>query len=429
MLSLLLEPGSPASMSLFALFSINSMGLRYGMSKLCQILIPLLGYILIRDLLIQGFLLRQPAVQALLQRLQNTQTFQRWQGDLPQFFDQTLGLMAWKIGCDLGFFLIVDALGPWERAFTWSGLLPYTLIQYFFYYLVGRRMLIEGALNPFQPRPTTLPPVQRPNLSHRLLSKYLHEDVNVTSEHIPLRQVFLKPVVDYGGLVASWSFYTVGIFYSQSGEMTLAPVIHFGFFQMLTFYLVNTYGYILGYNLGELLYLRLSELDEQVSQWRRSQAQILPRSDKDLRSQVFWSVNDRLSSLREQFQTLKYTQLQPVFAFFDRYGLNLRWLLSASGGVFCVILVAPSWSHTLLDLGKSADHVLFQVAGHINSNQVEQVEQAIHPVALPASEQVITGFPEAWAALYQGELPAAEELALNAPFSLSSPVSAPPLSP
>lgn len=414
-LPLLFESGLPASIPLLALFSINSMGVRYGMSKLCQILIPLLGYILIRDLLIQGFLLRQPAVQSLVQRLQKTKTFQRWQGDLPQFFDQTLGLMAWKIGCDLGFFLIVDALGPWERAFTWSGLLPYTLIQYFLYYLVGRRMLIEGALNPFQPRPTTLPPSQRPSLTQRLLSKYLHEDVNVTSEHIPLRQVFLKPVVDYGGLVASWSFYTVGIFYSQSGQMTLAPVIHFGFFQMLTFYLVNTYGYILGYNLGELLYLRLAELDEQVSQWGRQQAQVLPRSAKDLRSQVFWSVRDRITNLREQFQTLKYTQLQPVFQFLDRYGLNLRWLLSASGGVFCVILVAPSWSHTMLNLGKSADHLFFQIAGQVNSHQVEQVSQAIRPLALPPSSDLLTGFPESWAALYQEDLPTAEDIALQTP--------------
>ncbi|MGA1473821.1 MAG: hypothetical protein ACO4AI_01405 [Prochlorothrix sp.] len=419
MMQLLLGSDWITHPSFLALFSINSMGMRYGMSKLCQILIPLLGYILIRDLLIQGVLLRQPAVQSLLQRLQGTQFFQRWQGDLPQLFDQALGLMAWKIGCDLGFFLIVDALGPWERAFTWSGLLPYTLIQYFLYYWVGRRMLIEGALNPFQPRPTTPPPAQRPTLTKRLLSKYLHEDVNVTSEHIPLRQVFLKPVVDYGGLVASWSFYTVGIFYSQSGEMTLAPVVHFGFFQMLTFYLVNTYGYILGYNLGELLYLRLSELDERLSQWGRRQAQILPRSGQDLPSQLFWQVKDRVDRLREQFQTLKYTQLQPVFAFLDRYGLNLRWLLSASGGVFCVILVAPSWSHTMLDLGKSADRVLFQVAGRINSHQVEQVEQAIHPRALPPSADLLTGFPEAWAALYQDPLavdsPTAEEVALKTP--------------
>ncbi len=398
-----------------ALFSINSMGLRYGASKLCQILMPLLGYILIRDLLIQGFLLQQPATQKLLQRLQQWPAVQRWQGDFPKIFEQTLGLLSWKIGCDLGFFLIVDALGPWERAFTWSGLLPYTVIQYFLYYLVGRRMVIEGALNPFQARPITPPPRQRPNLAKRLLSKYFHEDVNVTSSYTPLRQVFLKPVVDYGGLVASWSFYTVGLFYAQTGQVTLEPLVGFSFFSMFTFYVVNTYGYILGFNLGELLYFRLAALEEYIARWGRQQAQVIEPDGKDLRSKLFWGVSRGLAALDRSVQTLKYTQLQPLLGFCDRYGLNLRWLLSAGGGVICVVLVAPSWSHTLFSLGNSMDQLLFQVAGHLSPAQVAQVQQAMDSQPLPPSQTIIQGFPEAWANLYLKDLPSGAEVALQTP--------------
>ena len=61
----------------FSLFSINSMGLRYGASKLFQILIPLLAYIIIRDGLILGILAKQPLIQTWIERGSQHPWFER----------------------------------------------------------------------------------------------------------------------------------------------------------------------------------------------------------------------------------------------------------------------------------------------------------------------------------------------------------------
>ncbi|NEP54885.1 MAG: hypothetical protein F6K65_41320, partial [Moorea sp. SIO3C2] len=178
------------------LIPANSMGIRYGASKLFQILIPLGGYLLVRDLLLERILFPVAVRERLWQQLPKGPRWESLRKQLPGLFEQALGFATWKIGCDLGFFLVVTGLGPWQRAFTWSGLIPYTLIQYFIYYLIGRKMLIEGQLNPFKSPPAKAPSSERRSLWRRLMSKYLHEDLNATSEDIPLRQVLLKPLVD-----------------------------------------------------------------------------------------------------------------------------------------------------------------------------------------------------------------------------------------
>ena len=384
-----------------SLFSFNSVGVRYGASKLFQILIPLLSYILLRDLLLQRLLFKQPFFQNLIKRLNSQPFLQGFNRDLPTLFEQVLGLMSWKIGCDLGFFLIVTGLGPWQRAFTWGGLIPYTLVQYFLYYLVGRKMLIEGAWNPFKPRPDQRPPSQRPSLGRRIFSKYFHEDLNVTSENIPLRQVLLKPIVDYGGLVTSWSLYTVGLFFIQSGEFNLAPVTDFAFFQMLTFYLVNTYGYILGFNLGELLYLGLARLEEWSSEWRRGQVKRMDQETIDPLRLLFWRLGDSFDRWTQTLEEMKYVEFAAIYPVLQKYGLNLRWLLSASGGVFCVVLVAPGFASFMMSLGSSANQFWFANYGQMPPSQLEQVQPL--PTAgesLPSSRRIISGFPEAWKSLY-----------------------------
>jgi hypothetical protein len=383
-----------------SMLSFNSMGIRYGASKLFQILIPLASYILIRDLVIQDFLLRQPIVQALIQNLSKHPFFKSFSADLPLVFEQTLGFMAWKIGCDLGFFLIVSGLGPWERAFTWAGLIPYTIVQYFFYYLIGRKMIIEGVLNPFKPNLPQIPSSTRPALWKRIFAKYFHEDMNVTSENTALRQVILKPWVDYAGLVTSWSLYTVGMFFIQSGEINLAPVINFSFFQMLTFYLVNTYGYILGFNLGEFLYLGLAQLEEFFSEWKREKAVFIFKDENPF-SQLFWGLVKALDTLNLYSQELKYVQLPGLYPLLEKYSLNWRWLLSASGGVLCVTLVAPGFSSLMLSLGGTANHAWFETRSEMSAGQLVQVQDTVSEArSLPNSELIISGFPEAWKALY-----------------------------
>ena len=387
-----------------SIFSFNSVGTRYGVSKLFQILIPLLSYILIRDLLLQRLLFNQPFCQNLIKSLNRQPSFQRFNDDLPALFEKVLGLMSWKIGCDLGFFLIVTGLGPWQRAFTWGGLIPYTLVQYFLYYLVGRKMLIEGAWNPFKLSPDTGPPSQRPSLGKRMFSKYFHEDLNATSENIPLRQVLLKPIVDYGALIISWSMYTVGLFFIQSGEFNLAPVTGFAFFQMLIFYLVNTYGYILGFNLGELLYLGLARLEEWSSEWRRGQIDRMGQEGVNPLQLLFLRLGNGFEHWTQTIEEMKYVEFAAIYPVLQKYGLNLRWLLSASGGVFCVILVAPGLASLMMSLGSSANQLWFTNYGQMPLSELEQVQPLpTSGESLPPSELVISGFPEAWKSLYGAE--------------------------
>jgi hypothetical protein len=373
----------------FSLFSINSMGLRYGASKLFQILIPLLAYIIIRDGLILGVLAKQPLIQSWIERESQRPWLERLKENFPQLVERTIGFMAWKIGCDLGFFLIVTGLGPWSRSFTWAGLIPYTVVQYIFYYWLGRRVIVEGA--PLSPVaiPVTSVPTGRPAAWKRWVSKYLHEDMNVTSETIPLRQVIFKPIVDYLGLVLSWSLYTIGLFFTQSGEVNWLPLLHFSFFQMLTFYLVNTYGYVLGFNLGEMVYIKLSELQEIWLKWRRDKLNansLKPLTLKDFHATVALA---------------KYPFFDPIQALINRYGLTGRWLVSASAGVFCIMILAPTVAGWMFSLQSNAQDLWFQSQGTMVESQALQVEQSfINDRVLPDAQPMIDQFPSLWSDLY-----------------------------
>jgi len=383
--------------------SIDPMGIRYGSSKLFQILVPLTSYMVLRDLVLKKLVLRDKLIEKFNQLLPNNSFFDQFRRDLPKIFDQTVGFLSWKVGCDLGFFLIVTGMGPWERAFTWSGLLPYTIAQYFVYFLIGRRMLVDGQLNPFsQAVSDQSTPEPRPWWK-QLLSKYLHEDLNVTNEYVPLRQVFLKPFVDYGGLVLSWSLYNVGIFFFQSGEMNFAPVIQFAFFQMLTFYLVNTYGFIIGYNIGEWIETAISALEERFSRWRRQQIPMV--NDSSQESQSLPKTLYRLSeSLKLTWQNIKYGYLWRVQTFLGQYGIGRKWVLTTVSGVFAVIIIAPSVSDVMFAVGNNVSDLWFDRMGEVDQVQVAQVEPSVsEQFNLPNSEVVISRFPEFWQALYTPE--------------------------
>ncbi|PSO50424.1 MAG: hypothetical protein BRC33_03000 [Cyanobacteria bacterium SW_9_44_58] len=382
---------------------IDPMGIRYGSSKLFQILVPLTSYMVLRDLFLKKLVLKKQIIEKFNQILPDNSFFNQFRSDLPKIFDQTVGFLSWKVGCDLGFFLIVTGMGPWERAFTWSGLLPYTIAQYFVYFLIGRRMLVDGQLNPFsQSSSNPVTPQPRPWWK-QLLSKYLHEDLNVTNEYVPLRQIFLKPFVDYGGLVLSWSLYNVGIFFFQSGEMNFAPVIQFAFFQMLTFYLVNTYGFIIGYNIGEGIETLISALEERLSRWKRKQIRAV---DDSSRESPNFSV--RLYHLSESFklawQNIKYGYLWQLQRFLGQYGIGRKWLLTTVSGVFAVVIIAPSVSDVMFSVGNNMSDLWFNRMGEVDQVQVAQIEPSVSDqLNLPNSEVVISRFPEFWQALYTPE--------------------------
>lgn len=380
--------------------SIDPMGVRYGSSKLFQILVPLTSYMVLRDLFLKKLVLRDAVVKKINQIIPENAFFEQFRADLPQIFDQTVGFLSWKVGCDLGFFLIVTGLGPWERAFTWSGLLPYTIIQYFVYFLIGRRMLVDGQLNPFSNSSTTETKTPQPrSWWKQLLSKYLHEDLNTTNEYVPLRQVFLKPFADYGGLVLSWSLYNVGIFFFQSGEMNLAPVIQFTFFQMLTFYLVNTYGYVIGYNVGEWIETGLCALEERLSRWQRNQLGLESYSDGKSTPQVIF--HGVLASINSSWQNIKYGYLWRFQTFLGQYGIGRKWIITTVSGVFAVVLIAPSFSGVMFDVGNKVSDLWFDRMGKVDQVQLAQIEPSMsEPINLPSSQVVISQFPEFWQALY-----------------------------
>jgi len=384
--------------------SIDPMGIRYGSSKLFQILVPLTSYVVLRDIFLKKLVLKEAVIERINQILPKNSFFEQFRSDLPKIFDQTVGFLSWKVGCDLGFFLIVTGLGPWERAFTWSGLLPYTIIQYFVYFLIGRRMLVDGQLNPFSQGETeTVTPEPRPWWK-RLLSKYLHEDLNTTNEYVPLRQVFLKPFVDYGGLVLSWSLYNVGIFFFQSGEMNLAPVIQFTFFQMLTFYLVNTYGYVIGYNIGEWIETGISVLEERFSSWKRQQTRLMEKLSDQEQQPLPFKFYNLSESIQQAWQNLKYTYLWELQVFLGQYGIGRKWLLTTVSGVFAVVLIAPPFSNVMFSVGNDMSDLWFQQLGKVDQVQVAQIEPAMSDqINLPNSEVIIAQFPEFWQALYTPE--------------------------
>jgi hypothetical protein len=264
-------------------------------------------------------------------------------------------------------------------------------------------MLVDGQLNPFSQSPSNpVTPKPRPWWK-QILSKYLHEDLNVTNEYVPLRQVFLKPFVDYGGLVLSWSLYNVGIFFFQSGEMNFAPVIQFAFFQMLTFYLVNTYGFIIGYNIGEGIDAAISALEERFSRWKRQQISVV--NDSSQESQSLSVRLYRLSeSLKLAWQNIKYGYLWQLQTFLGQYGIGRKWLLTTVSGVFAVIIIAPSVSDVMFSVGNNMSDLWFDRMGEVDQVQVAQIEPSVSDqLNLPNSEVVISRFPEFWQALYTPE--------------------------
>lgn len=275
---------------------VDAKAFSFGVSKLYQIIVPLGVFALFQELPQRQKLIRR--VVRLVQRFQPSASPEKYE----YLIGLTLGFISWKIGCDLGFMLISQGIPnwKWERAFTWGGLIPYTVLQYVFYYLIGQKIIILGQLNPFKeggdsdsdktaggsswkqflanrfprytdlyyfPGKTSVKYTGRPSPWEMRSAKFLHESMNATSYSVPLRQVVLKPFVDYGGIIISWSFYNVGLLFVQSGEFNISPLIYFNFLEIFAFYVVNVYGYILGYNVGEFLYLRILDLGEFFESW------------------------------------------------------------------------------------------------------------------------------------------------------------------
>ncbi len=371
------------------LAAFDSSALSYGSSKLFQLIMPLGFIILFRELLP----FRQQIIRQLAQWLQGHRSIDTYQESVIDYnntLDRIVGFMTWKIGCDLGFYLVSTGVGTWDRAFTWVGLLPYTFIQYFLYYYVGQKMLIDGQLNPFKKR-DPLPTIHgRPSWFRQFVAKYFHESMNTTSYNIPLRQVLLKPLVDYGCIIVSWPFYTIGILFLQSGEFTLAPLTRFFFLQMLTFYSVNTFGFIVGFNIGEIIYLKAIEWIEVLERWVRDQP-LLQTNDN--------GIIQLGQQLQARWKQVRYGTLWKIKPFIDTYGLNGRWLLTSASGVLFVIVIEPSFASTVFAISDQIQQTWFSLFGNIDLVHVQQI-QHVTSIEMPPSKDLIESFPQAWNSLF-----------------------------
>ncbi|MGK7887980.1 MAG: hypothetical protein AB4042_01505 [Leptolyngbyaceae cyanobacterium] len=360
---------------LLALFD-DTAALSFGGSKLCQIIFPLGSYILFQEL---------PGVKATLRRLVMLIRPNADWGHYEYLISLFLGFTTWKMGCDFGFLIVDTSAVPWTIAFTVAGLIPYAILQYLVTYLFGQKMLMQGKLNPFKDLPPT-PITERPPLWKQFIAKFLHEDMNVTSANVPLRRVFVKPFVDYGGILITWPLYNVGLLFSQSGEVNFSPMINFTFLAIFTFYVVNVLGYILGYNLGEFLYFVLMYLVEWLKKKGR-QWQLYFTSEPTL---VPESPNPVLLTLNMVDDVI----LPPYKQFLNRYGLNLRWLMSISFGVLSVIFLEPFMSAKIFSTAGAIQQSWFYAFGQIDPTHVHQFLSASTDASLLDPAMLTNQFQE-----------------------------------
>lgn len=371
-------------MVLFSLtFPANSTAVSYGASKLFQVLIPLGIYMFFKEV---------PAVKRSLWRLLSPFASAESQWRFEYYFDLALGFMAWKIGCDFGFLIIATGVAEWQRAFTLAGLIPYTIAQFMAYYAIGQKIIIQGQLNPFKEE--YIPPKVsgRPPFWKHLASRWLHESGNATSPNVPLRQVFLKPAMDYGGIVVSWSIYTSGLFFLQSGEVSLAPLFHFTFLEIFTFYLVNVFGFIVGFNLGEWAYMGAVFLEERLECWLHGQT-LAPANEAHV-------LGSPLQAVRAAWIRLKATVGWRFEPFLKRYGLNIRWLVCVGCGVLAVVFLEPYMADPILNTSHDIHDAYYRAFGEMDPVRVEQVTYATPPQAMPPSERLLEEFPMKWGFLY-----------------------------
>jgi len=373
----------------------DSTALSFGSSKLFQILLPLLVYILFQEL--PGF---KRSIQQVILLIKPDAKLEAYEYLISLF----LGFMSWKVGCDFGFLIVATGSAPWSIAFTVSGLIPYALAQYFIYYLIGQKMIIQGKINPFKEEFIARKITARPPLWKRFVAKFFHENMNVTSASVPLRQVILKPLVDYGGIIISWPLYNVGLLYLQSGEITLAPLVHFMFLPIFVFYVVNVFGYILGYNLGEFLYFRGIVLVEWVKKQLRKRSPLpqamAPDAPGSLGDGSSPSAGYRKNPLLLKLELLNDVIFLPYRIFLNRYGLNLRWLISASLGISFVILLEPQLSGAIFSAAHHIQHLWFYNFAHLDQTQVQQLLSASHGGDLPPADLLTQQFSGEFPTLY-----------------------------
>lgn len=444
-------------MSIVSLALPSTEALSFGSSKLFQILVPLVAYMILQE---------TPGLKTAFPRALRAISPQADVGRWEYIFKMLVGFVAWKIGCDFGFLIVTTNGAPWALSFTFSGLVPYALGMYAVYHLLGTKMLVQGQLNPFKEeyRPPRID--GRPSWGKQFFAKFFHESMNATSANVPLRQVSLKPLIDYGAILVTWPLYKTSMMFFQSGEINFSPFIRFTFLPILVFYIVNVIGFILGFNFGEFLYFRAHYLIEFLKKstdrlfeakrigdlWRafdldsdgavsiselrqvmRSLGQdvteaeiedVLGRVDRDRSGYLDFAefreflqtgrgerrvqltlqtlapatwFERALGPLAIRWQAIKnntrYIRLQ---GFLRRYGLNNRWLLSGSMGLLFIVLLEPGISQAIFSWSDWLQHEYYYHFGSLDLHHLQQVADASPPRELPLPALATGDYSQSW---------------------------------
>ncbi len=335
------------------------------LSKAFQVILPILLFVGFRALP-----WRKRIFEACLRRFHpgaKGEQREEWLGVYERRVARLMGFLAWKIGCDLGFFLIVGQ--SWLRALTPAGLVPYVIVQYLLYRLLGQKMMLGGMWNPFGVERYQVPSLQRRQPGKHLLSKFLHENLNSTSVHVPLRRVMLKPFADYAAIIVAWSAYTMGIFFVQSGEINWHPLTDFPHAQMLAIYLGGIFAFIIGFNLGEMA---ISAAGPSLG----------------------WAFfHARLGTTGQSWMRALRWRLRPLV---ERGGLSLRWIVSATSGILMVALLTFILKDWVVHLTDNVTRIAFEHYGELPPVQRSQIQPVRAGAELPDFAAGVAAYRAIW---------------------------------
>mgnify|MGYP006277203825 CR=1 FL=1 len=229
----------------FSRFSSITIGI--GLAKFLQIVLPQIAYAITAMVITPARLL--PIAKLLFPGRTSALQFRKANHWITTYH-RLQGFFIWKLGCDLGFFLIVTEYGNWLRAFTLSGLVSYTALQFVVYYIIGQKLILSRFIKKsIKNRPKPI----RVTWWKNLASKLFYEEMGVTISQVSGLMVISKVLVDYLAMWITWSAYTIGFFFFNNGGLGFAPFFIFPHVTMSTLYFSIYFGYAMMFTASEFI--------------------------------------------------------------------------------------------------------------------------------------------------------------------------------
>lgn len=245
----------------FDRFSSITVGI--GLAKFMQILLPQIAFV-VTSLWLRPERLLPLARWRFPGRTRESQLAKskRW----IEIFNRLQGFFVWKLACDLGFFLVVTEYGNWLRAFTLSGLVTYTTLQFIVYYLIGQKLILSRLTRRQKiKRPKSIRTTRWKNLA----SKLLYEEMGVTVSQVNATMIIAKIFVDYSAMWITWSAYTIGFFFFANGGIGFAALQIFPHVSMSSLYISIYIGYATLFTIVEILLKLLAFQGFTSTRWKK----------------------------------------------------------------------------------------------------------------------------------------------------------------